>query len=225
MQRDRAWAIHKYPCIGQWRFLELSLGSHKLYPEILARMQTGEQLFLDLGCAFAQDIRRLVADGVDSSRCYGSDMRLDFIELGYDLFQDKDTLKSKFIDGDIFDESSELKEIEGKVDIIYASSFFHLFNLDEQKKVALRVARLMRTQSGSLLVGKQVGNETAQVRTGLLSSSQRYSHSIDTWRQLWNDVGIEIGARFEVNGESVPITESFARFGDMILHFSVRRLG
>ncbi len=133
LQRDKAWAIHSYPCIGQWRFLDLSIGLHKLYPEVLDRMRTGQQTYLDLGCAFGQDIRRLVADGVDTSKCYASDLQLDFIELGYELFRDKETLKTKFIAANVFDTDSSLKDLEGTIDIVGASSFFHLFNWEYVK--------------------------------------------------------------------------------------------
>ena len=188
-------------------------------------MRAGEQTFLDLGCAFAQDIRRLVADGVDSSKCYGSDLRLDFIELGYDLFRDKSTLKSEFIAADIFDTDSPLKELDGKVDIIGASSFFHLFGLEDQKIVARRVAKLMRPQKGTLLIGRQVGNETPQERPR--SSGQtgsRYSHNVQSWRQFWNEIGDEIGAAFEVDGKQKPVPETYRSIGDIVLEFSVRRL-
>ena len=187
-------------------------------------MRTGEQIYLDLGCAFAQDIRRLVADGVDSRKCYGADLRLDFIELGYDLFRDKDTLESKFIDADIFDESSPLKDVEGTLDIINASAFFHLFNWDDQKKVAIRVAKLMKPQRGSLLVGKHVGSQNPQERPSCSGMGRRYSHNIETWRQLWNEVGNETGSQFQVDGETTPISETFLQTGYVILQFSVRRV-
>lgn len=188
-------------------------------------MQTGEQIFLDLGCAFAQDIRRLVADGVDSSNCCGSDLRLDFIELGYELFRDKDTLKSKFISADVFDADSPLTALDGKVDIICASSFFHLFGLEDQKIVARRVAKLMKPQKNTLLVGRQVGNETAQERPRRNGQGgSRYSHNVDSWRKFWDDIGAEIGVQFEVNGKQTAVPETYRSTGDIILEFSVRRL-
>ena len=192
-------------------------------------MLTGELTYLDLGCAFAQDIRRLVADGVDSSKCYGADLRLDFIELGYELFQDKETLKSKFIAADIFDVDSSLKALQGKIDIVEASSFFHLFALEEQKTVARAVIELMSPRKDSLVVGRQVGKmEPGEVPTQ--SGKGRYRHSIESWRQMWDDVGEEIGLRFEVEGRLKPIEN--VRLGctreedadSSMMEFSVRRL-
>ena len=181
-------------------------------------MRSGDQMYLDLGCAFAQDIRRLVADGVDSSRCYGSDLRLDFIDLGYDLFRDRDTLQSKFICADVFDPAGPLKELDDGVDIIGASSFFHLFSWEEQKKVAHRVVKLMTPQRDSLLVGRQVGNtDPAEVprRNG---SGSRFRHNVESWRKLWNEVGEEAGVRFDVDGVPMPIPDSipFRSIGDLV---------
>ena len=186
-------------------------------------MKSGEQVFLDLGCAFAQDIRRLVVDGVDSSKCYGSDLRLDFVELGYDLFRDRETLQTKFIPGDIFDENSALKELDGKVDLVGASAFFHLFDLERQKIVARRVAKLMKPQENSLIVGIQVGNLVpGDVPSRTFGS--RYQHNLDSWRKLWAEVGEEIGVKFEVDGRELPLKIKHRSVSDIALEFSVRRL-
>jgi cyclopropane fatty-acyl-phospholipid synthase-like methyltransferase len=48
-----------YACVGQFSFLQLSIASSPIYPEILRRVKEGDKL-LDLGCAFGQELRRLV---------------------------------------------------------------------------------------------------------------------------------------------------------------------
>ncbi len=52
--RDRAWQIHPYPCIGQFRFLNLSISQHASYPRILAALKEpgARRTLLDLGCCF-----------------------------------------------------------------------------------------------------------------------------------------------------------------------------
>ncbi|KAK5130427.1 hypothetical protein LTR08_002126 [Meristemomyces frigidus] len=229
--REKAWAVHPYPCIGQGRFLELAIGQHELYQaEILPRMRQGEQTYLDLGCAFAQNIRRLVADGVDSGKCYGADITLDLIGLGYELFQDKETLKSKFIAADIFDADSQLKELEGTIDIIDASSFFHLFGLEEQKTIARAVMKLMTGRKDSLVVGRQAGTVKNGLAPNRLGVGNKYWHNIESWRKLWDEVGDEVGVQFQVEGRSKPIAntgrESTAVVdaGWSMLEFSVRRM-
>ncbi|KAK3111879.1 hypothetical protein LTR53_012433 [Teratosphaeriaceae sp. CCFEE 6253] len=232
--RAKAWAIHPYPCIGMGRFLNLAIGQHQLYrSEILPRMLSGEQTYLDLGCAFAQDVRRLVADGVDSSKCYGSDLRLDFIELGYELFNDRETLQSRFIAADVFDENSALRELNGQIDIIDASSFFHLFTLAEQKQIARSVVRLMRPRKDSLVVGRQVGNATPAEFPRRDGQGSRFRHDIDSWREMWDEVGDEAGVKFTVDGRmnavaslgnKVNTTEAEADSA-MMMEFWVRRMG
>ncbi|KAI4240955.1 MAG: hypothetical protein L6R40_004835 [Gallowayella cf. fulva] len=60
------------------------------------------QLFLDLGCCLAQDLWKLVFDGVPSENLYGLDIESGFSDLSYDLFRDRDTLKSRFVVEDMF---------------------------------------------------------------------------------------------------------------------------
>lgn len=226
-QREKAWAIHKYPCIGSYRFLDLAIGDHSKYPEILSRLKTGEQIYLDLGCAFAQDLRKLVSDGVDSSKTFGADLRLDFMDLGYELFNDKDTLKTKFIEADIFEQESALKELDGKVDIIGASSFFHLFGWEDQKRVAHRVVKLMKPQSGSMVVGRQAGQATPGEKTRPGGNHSRYRHNLESWKNMWKEIGDETGVEFDVSGREKYLTGELAKFreiGDLFFEFTVRRV-
>lgn len=214
---------------GQWRFLDLSLGNHALYSEVLDRMRTGSQTVLDLGCAFGQDIRRLVFDGADSAHCYGSDLQLDFLNLGYELFRDKETLGAKFIQADIFDPSSPLSQLDGKVDIIHAASFFHLFSRPDQKKIAHRVVALMKPTKDTLLLGRQMasrepGEQPRLTGEGRQTNATHFRHDENTWREFWTETGEEAGGvKFDVtvvtrdrvmqNGFKTPFME-----------YSVRRL-
>jgi SAM-dependent methyltransferase len=186
-------------------------------------LKTRNETFLDLGCAFAQDIRRLVADGVDSSKCYGSDLRLEFMDLGYELFRDKETLQSRFIEGDVFDESSPLSGLNGKIDVVGASAFFHLFSWEEQKIVARRVAKLLKPQKGSLVVGVQVGHNEPSEHPKTDGGS-RFRHNLESWRKMWNEVGEDIGVRFEIDGIERSLENEFRRIGDMFMEFTVRRV-
>lgn len=191
-------------------------------------MLTGDQTFLDLGCAFAQDVRRLVADGVDSSCCYGADLRLSFIDLGYELFRDKSTLRSKFIEADIFAAESGLDELKGKVDIINASSFFHLFSWEQQKSVARAVIKLLKPHKGSLLLGRHVGEQIGRERARG-DGGTMWRHDVASWQRMWKEVGEESGTTFEVLGSlaEIPgmvIEEPNSEARGLMMSFSVRRL-
>jgi len=228
--RDEAWQVFPYPCIGQWRFLDLSIGRHPSYPEILKRLQSGTQKYLDLGCCFGQDIRRLVHDGVVSENCFGSDLRLDFMELGYDLFLDKETLRSRFIPSDVFDPESELKVLNGRIDIIHAASFFHLFSRDEQVIVGKRCVELLKPQKDSLIVGRQVGNiEAGEFPHRTNPNNMMFRHDIASWTQLWKEIGNATGTEWDVKAElhEWPIgdnTRKWQNAGARQLRFTLRRV-
>jgi SAM-dependent methyltransferase len=192
-------------------------------------MKNGGATFLDLGCAFAQDLRRLVADGVDSRQCYGSDLRLDLIDLGYDLFRDRDNLQSEFIEADIFDSKSPLSRLHGKIDIINASSFFHLFTRDEQLQIARECVKLMRPQANSLLVGRHRAQVIGGHTTGKFGPSPKYWHSPDSWKEFWAEIGEELDVKFDVDvvmtGARFEALESPPQPGQEVsMSFTVRRL-
>ncbi|OBT79249.1 hypothetical protein VF21_01878 [Pseudogymnoascus sp. 05NY08] len=195
--RDRAWAIFPYPCIGVFLFVGLNLRTSPLYPTILSRLKDDKHTFLDLGCCLGTEIRQLVADGAPSENLYGTDLRSEFWDLGYALFCDKDSFKAEFLTGDVFDPASELGKLDGKVDVLHAGMFFHLFSYEKQIEVAKRTVKLMRPVEGSLLVGWQVGSSD----TGALRSADGvllYRHDGESWGGLWREVGEQTGVKFAV---------------------------
>ncbi|KAI6908063.1 hypothetical protein D0869_08059 [Hortaea werneckii] len=234
--RKKAWSIHPYPCIGMGRFLQMAIGNHHLYQsELLPRMLRGDQKYLDLGCAFAQDIRRLVADGVDSRNCYGADLQLDFLDLGYELFRDRETLQSTFITADIFDPASGLMGIQGEIDIVDASSFFHLFSWDDQKAAAHTVTKLLKPQKDSIVVGRQMGHVDGGEFTRRNEKGLGFRHNAETWRRMWDEVGQEAGGvQFSAEAILKPIPRELKDAmqsqsrpedeGSVSMEFSVRRL-
>jgi len=202
-QRDEGWKVWPYPCIGQFRFLDLSISHSPYYPTILERIKAGEN-FLDLGCCFGQDLRKLAADGAPSEHLYGSDLRPEFFDLGYKLFRDKDTLKSKFFVGDVFDPSSPLSELDGKIDIIYAASFLHLFGYDDQIRVCKRIVKLLKEKKNSVVLGRQVGSSNAGNQTPSNDPTRtRWRHNEETFKKMWEEVGklTESTWRVEVSSE------------------------
>ncbi|KAL1964546.1 hypothetical protein VTN77DRAFT_6843 [Rasamsonia byssochlamydoides] len=197
--RDRAYAVFPYPCIGLFAFLDLDLPLSPCYHEIVERTKKGDK-FLDLACCFGQEIRQLAHEGVPHTNIYGSDLSADFINLGYDLFLDKDTLSARFIAADIFDDNSELvRQLPNQIDIIHASNFFHLFDWNTQVDVAKRVVKLLRPRPGSLIVGSQAGNTTPKEYIWGQENKAIFLHDATTWQELWEQVGRETGLRFKVD--------------------------
>ena len=238
LQRERAWKIHPYPCVGRFRFLDLSISLHPLYPDVLARLRNSSppQTLLDLGCCFGQDIRRLVADGASGENLYGVDLRLDFLELGYELFQDKGTLKAHFLEGDVFEEDAEaesgkdLSKLDGKIDVIHVASFLHLFAWEEQVRVGMRMVKLMTEDS--LVFGRQVGTTMPGVYARRTDKSRtRYSHDPDTFQKLWDVIGAKTGTKWNVAAKLQSIKgwpsegqEEHGAGSSRMLQFEVHRL-
>ncbi len=165
----------------------------------------GDQNFLDLGCCFGQDLRKLAADGAPSEHLYGSDLRPEFFALGYDLFRDKSTLKSKFLVGDVFDASSPLSELDGKIDIIYAASFLHLFGYEDQVNVCKRMVKLLKGKKDSVVLGRQVGHANGGEHPQRNDPTKtRWRHNEESFRKMWYEVGELTGSKWRVEVDSEP---------------------
>jgi len=195
-QRDRAWDIHPFPCIGQLRFLDLCLSRSPSYALILSRLQNGASL-LDLGCCFAQDLRKLVHDGAPSSNLYGAELKPEFMSLSYELFFDKNTFGAHFMQADIFDPEGPLKELEGKVDIVQIGLFLHLWDLEGQTRACERIVGLLKQEKGVLVTGQQVGAiEPVQMHPE--SGAMMYKHNVESFERMWREVGIRTGSEWLV---------------------------
>lgn len=137
--------------------------------------------------------------GSPSENLYGSDLSAEFMSLGYDLFLDKDKLKSKFIAANIFDPDSDLmKQLTNKVDIVHTSAFFHLFNLEDQLQIAKRVINLVRPRPGSLVIGRQVGNINPSSIARRSGSGTRYRHDDASWIKMWEQASQETGTSWKI---------------------------
>lgn len=138
-------------------------------------------------------------DGVPSENLYAADLRRDFYQVGFDLFKDRDTLKTQFIEANIFDPNSALvQQLAGKMDIFNAGSFFHLFSWDQQVAAVKQVIALLCPQPGSLLIGRQAGCKDPVDPNDKENAPRRYRHDVDTWKRLWRQVEEETGTRWEV---------------------------
>jgi len=201
--RDKAWQIWPYPCIGQFRFLDLSITSSPHYSTLLERLKQDPACkFLDIGCCFGQDLRSLAANGVPSERLYGSDLRSEFFSLGYELFKDKQTLKSRFLVGDVLDSTSDLKQLDGQISIIYAASFLHLFDYEQQVQVCERFVKLLRPEAGSVILGRQVGHVEAGPRPHRTNPGEKmFRHNVESFEKMWKEIGAKTGTEWRVEAE------------------------
>ncbi|EKM53220.1 uncharacterized protein PHACADRAFT_197643 [Phanerochaete carnosa HHB-10118-sp] len=223
-----AYQQQPYPCIRGFHFVKLFMHTHPVYPEVLTAGKAGRTIFLDLGCCMGNEVRKLVCDGYPRTKVTGSDLRQEFIEHGYGLFQDKGQCTIHFFASDIFEmpypfpadqapagpldigKVTEMKQLYGKVDHIYAGMFFHLFDESTQYALALRVALLLKRKAGTVVFGRHQGLEEAGyiddpvirydipepdvvwMVLNLPFNRQRYGHSVKSWHLLWKKVFSEV---------------------------------
>ena len=187
------------------RFLAYNLSRLPFHHEVLARLRSGAT-FCDAGCCFGQELRFLAHDGIPSTQLYGFDLETRFIEFGYQLFRDRDRSHATFVAGNVLassasPEGAELSKLEGKMDIVFASSFMHVFDWDQMILAARRLVSLTRPQAGSMIVGKQMGNVVAGRYPLPTASGFNYRHNAESMKQFWAQVGEETASQWEVEAE------------------------
>ncbi|KAH6611749.1 hypothetical protein B0J18DRAFT_375651 [Chaetomium sp. MPI-SDFR-AT-0129] len=217
------YAVRPYPCLGRWAFLRSPMTELPEYPTVLARLRApgASESLLDVGCCFGQVLRRLVVDGVPPAALAGTDLRPEFIELGYELFRDRDRddfagvrfvagdLLSPDLDGPDSDPDAEgLRTFDGGFDIVHAASLFHLFGWDDQVRLGERIVRFFKPDAtGALLLGTQIGVEeplsTDMYREA--GEGTRYHHNIESFQKLWDVIGDKTGTKWRVTGNLAPV--------------------
>ena len=191
-QREQAWAIRPYPCIGLGTFLRPALPNIPAYDTILKRLQQGESL-VDIGCFIGHDLRRLVADGAPSEHVYAVDVA-NFWDVGYDMFRDRDRFSAHFIEADILSPNSEFQALHGTVDIVSIVSILHLWDLDTQMTAVRQLVKLLRPNA--MVVGFQIGSASASV-----GPKGHFRHDAVSFANMWDQVGQETGTRWSCDAE------------------------
>lgn len=84
---------------------------------------------------------------------------------------------------------TSLNPLRGHVSAIHAGAFFHLFDEEQQLRIAHALGGLLSPEPGSMIVGSQGGAPEKGIRvvqqeqTGSIS---QFLHSIESWKELWN---------------------------------------
>ncbi|KAI0102732.1 S-adenosyl-L-methionine-dependent methyltransferase [Nemania sp. FL0031] len=199
--RDKAWAVFPYGAIGSFRFLDINPTlQDPLFQAVVERLKApgSGEVFLDVGCCLGHVIRQLIAQGVPSERLYGIDLQARFLDFGYDLFRDRDSTRATFVAGDmLWDKDPGLEGLSGKVDIIYASAFFHLFERENQVKVAKRMIKFLKPDIETAMIFGYNGGPK-------IPGWEKYVLNEEAWGRMWDEVGEATGTswRTEMNVES-----------------------
>lgn len=215
LQRDKAWGIFPWPCVGEFWFLSFGLAKHPLYQSVILPRLKGGASFLDLGSCLAQDLRRCVWDGASPDNLYASDLFSEYEDLSYELWQDRDVFPSgHYIADDILSDNDSftggplMQQLgPGQTDIIAITMFLHLFDYENQMKVATRILRLLSHRPGSMIVGSQAGVKVACEqplkppfdRTEIGGKRTVFRHSPSSFTRMWEDAGIAAGVPLKVS--------------------------
>jgi hypothetical protein len=135
----------------------------------------------------------------------------EFLALGQELFcTTASTAPITYVPGDAFDPAyiaprepfyenpsepppplssvsaeGSLTPLQGHVSVIHASTFFHLFGLEDQTKLAKRLASLLSPESGSLILGSHTGLKEKGVRKAPdVARRDVWAHDPESWKEL-----------------------------------------
>lgn len=200
------------------RFLELGISTHPSYAIALSRVKEGGT-YLDAGCCLGQDLRKLLLDGAPSSSAfYGIDVEPAFFDIGYDLFRDKNRLQATFIATDLTQEMlpAQAEPLKASIDVISAQSLFHIFPLDMQRRLMKNLFKLAKPATGSLIIGRHLGNEKPGDVKGLRNAEKIFpqpifAHNRESWELLIKECIPKFGQEWEVQIQQEDAPERIKR--------------
>lgn len=97
---------------------------------------------------------------------------------------------------------SPLYPFIGDVDMIYAASFFHLFDYATQVLLCKHSVAILRKSPGSIVFGRQVGNVAAGAKVRQIGGGRNvWRHNEESFRKLWEEVGAQTSTRWTVDIE------------------------
>ena len=83
---------------------------------------------------------------------------------------------------------------KGQTDIVHASSFFHLFGLEKQSRIARSITGFVRPVHGSLVLGLQLAARGKAEYIPVVNEEEpTFCHSLESMQSLWNEAGRSAG--------------------------------
>ena len=86
----------------------------------------------------------------------------------------------------------------GQATTIYTGYFFHLFDEDEQRRIALILSRLLCHRPGAIIFGRHKGLPSPGFDNASTRTRPMFCHSPESWGMLWKNI---LGDRAEILAE------------------------
>lgn len=174
--------------------------------------------FLDVGCCFAQDIRKLVHDGAPAENLWGLELQHEFITLAYEFFRDSTSLQNAhFIAADLLDRSQpELAAAKGSFGVIQLGMILHIWDRPGQIEACRRTIELLSPVHGSMIIGQSIGHIDGIQGPGR-GGKRIFKHNPQTFRSMWDELGRLTGTSWTVTAsldEGLGISEQKRKWDD-----------
>lgn len=193
--QKRSWNVAPYPSVGALTWLNPYILLHSAYTTVLEKVKNGASI-LDCACMVAQDLRQLAYAGAPTENMYGFDIELDFFDIGFSFYNDRDRWKGSFIHADATQpfHTNGLGQLEGKIDIIWCAKFIHIFDRKRQVDMMVKLLSLLSPQPGAMFVGSQNGFPGG--RDIMIEGLQKFDSTTDRFfladaadiEEMWTEV-------------------------------------
>ncbi|KAF9524847.1 hypothetical protein CPB83DRAFT_860575 [Crepidotus variabilis] len=120
------------------------------------------------------------------------------------------TPNSSSVDRPNLRELKSLNPLRGKLSVVHASSFFHLFEEEKQRNLAWRLAALLIPKPGSVIFGRHIATPEVGIRRFARRGQSRemFCHSPLSWKQLWGkEIFGAAGIKAIVTAHLIDISE------------------
>jgi hypothetical protein len=117
-------------------------------------------------------------------------------------------LNSLFLPADIFNTESVLEQLHGKIDIVWAGSFLHLFNWEGQIEALKNILKFLKPSPDGLVVGRLMGNETAgEFAHPSAPQKTMYIHHEQSFKRMFHTAADALGEKWETDVTVSPFEE------------------
>ena len=214
--RDKALNVYEYRCIKYSMFImprmnRTSRFKTDITPKLLSSKKTS---ILDIGCCFGTDLRYCLFVGCHKEQILGVDISQDFINLGFEFFNDKHQLNDRFITMNVLDENGKnfidlaLKlNNNKKFDVIHIGNIYHLLT-ENDCKLLTKIASSLLVDKNGIIFGGTVGVESKpgvyrRRKGNNKQHKMRYLHNKDSLRTLFENDGNFKCVSVSINNRSV----------------------